>query len=448
MTEKQDADAKAAAAARRLTRWQGHLAARKTTIPDAEDYLSFGALSSLERLRDVLAIASPEHCGPLARVISDLKRKKTFRAGKQAKGGMPGIGRQLSVPISDLPEDWKATLGEMRRRRTDLDAGMIDLGDIPPPAKSQIRAIEYVLCCIARVCLDAGRPAELDMDSIGAWLSRQEGRGQVETSSSLQLRKIREFLIYRAENKALSKRLAKEAARYGRIGRLKRKRKHSWLLASPTDIGKVWALAEDLLEQSRDAKPGTSRRYLLALHAAVLALAVAAPLRIGDLWRLRIGGEITRDVTGWSMALATQKTGGDYDRPELWPELTEFLDELLVLEAPGGDLWVGYEQRQGTPLFSRDGGATPLSADWISDVWYEHVGTGAHIVRTLWHQLAYDSDIDRTWMALALCGQHARSTASAYHEKNTRARAVRAGRQALMAVRQEAMNRAITKLPD
>ena len=168
---------------------------------------------------------------------------------------------------------------------------------------------------------------------------------------------------------------------------------------------------------------------------------MAAPLRISDLYRFRFDEEIRRDATGWSIAIKTQKTGGDYERSELWPELTEFLDELLVLDAPGGDLWLGYDRRSGTHLFSRDGGVTALTADWISDVWYEHVGTGEHIVRTLWHQLAYDSDVDRTWMALSLCGQRGGGrTANEYRDKNQRARAVRAGRRSLSALRQVAMN--------
>ncbi len=385
---------------------------------------------------------APHHCGPLARVISDLKRDKTMREGPKGKGGARGKKREVSIPVRELRDDWRATLAEMRSRREAIEAGMIDLGEVAPPALSQVKAMEYVLCCISKVCLDAGRPAEIDCESVKAWLSRQDARGQKETGTSLQIRKLRDFLAYRGEQRKLRKQLAKEASRYGRIGRLKRKRKYTWLLENPTDIGKVWSLGEELLAESRRTKAGTSRRYFLALHAAALALAVAAPLRIGDLWRFQIGQEIKRDATGWSLEIVTRKTRGGYERPELWPELTEFFDELLILEAPGGDLWTGYDRRCGTPLFSRDGGATPLSADWISDVWYEHVGTGEHIVRTLWHQIAYDSDVDRTWMALALCGQVGRATADEYRDRNARARAVRAGRRTLQLIRQQARNEA------
>ncbi len=437
------------ASKRRLARWQAHLAARGFSIPDADAFRSFGRLSTLERLRDVLAESAPEQCGPLARVISELKREKRQREKPRNKGGARGVERTLSVTPAELPPSWQATIADMRQRRMEVDAGMVDVGDVSPPALSQIRATEYVLRCVAKTCTDAGRDPALDIDGVRAWIDRQEDCGKCQTGVSMQLRKIAGFLAYRGEDKKLRKRLAREAARYGRIGRLKRKRKHAWLLANSTDIGKVWDLAVELLGKSRLMKPGTSRRYLLALHAAALALAIAAPLRISDLSRLRIGHEISRSATGWAMALVTRKTASGYERPELWPELTEFLDELLVLEAPGGALWRGYDARVGTALFSRDGGKTALTADWISDVWYEHVGTGEHIVRTLWHQIAFDSDTDRTWMALALCGQKGGGkTADEYRERNNRARAVKAGRRTLAAARQAALRGEFPKDPD
>ena len=435
-----DRDPELVAHSTRYRRWCTHLEDRGSTLPDVDDFLTFGCLSTLERLRTELSRIVPEHCGPLARVISQRKREKTARAGSQAKGGRKGPAASLSIAADHLPADWLATLADMRRRREAIDTGMIDIGGIDPPAPSQLRAIEYVLRAIGKVCEDLNKSVEIDLESVEAWSKRQLGNGQNETSTSLQLRKIVEFLRYRKEKKKLRKKLTGEAARLARIGRLKRKRKHKWLLDNPTDIGKVWTCAEDLLANCRAATAGTAGKYLLALHASALALAVAAPLRIGDLARFRIGKEICRDATGWSIRIKTQKTGSDDERSELWPELTEFLDALITLEAPGGDLWIGYDARYGTPLFSRDGGTTGLTPDWISDVWYEHIGTGEHIVRTLWHQLAYDSDIDRTWMALALCGQVGRRTAGEYHEKNQRAKAVRAGRKTLLKARQQAIS--------
>lgn len=420
----------------RYARWVRHLNDRGTATPDTDDFASFGSLSTLERLRAELAMRAPHHCGPLTRVISDLKRVKTKREGSKATGAPRGVPPALSIPAGDLRLDWRRTIEEMRTRRDAIDQGMVDVGAESPPAASQIRAIEYTLRSVSKVCVDHDRMPEIELDMIEAWVARQTAGGQGETGIGMQLRQIVRFLRYRAEKKSLRRRLTREAARLARIARLKRKRKHEWLLQNPTDIGKVWSCAERLLADSRAMAPGTARRYLRALHAAALALPVAAPLRIGDLSRLRIGREIVRDANGWALTTRTRKTGGDYDRPELWPELTPYLDELLILEAPGGDLWTGYDRRTGTPLFSRDGGESAMTADWISDVWYEHIGIGEHIVRTLWHQLAYDSDVDRTWMALALCGQSSVHTSKEYHDRNQRARAVRGGRKLLMAARQ------------
>lgn len=425
-------------ASTRLIRWQAHLKERSVSVPDEEDFRSFGKLSTLERLRPELAQVAPETCGPLATVISELKRAKRMNAGSQPKGERGGKPIQLSIPTEDLREEWRATLRQMAMRRDGIDTGMIDLEDTDPPAHSQLKAMEYTLRSLSKICIDNGMEIEITKKSVGKWIERQVANGQRETGIGMQLRQVVRFLSLRGEKKKLRKTLKREAARYSRFGRLKRKRKHAWLLQNPTDIAKVWEHAEALLSSSRAASPGSARRYGLALHAAALALPVAAPLRIGDLSRLRIGEEITRDAIGWSLRTRTQKTGAEYEQSELWPELTDFLDMLLTLEAPGGDLWNGYDRRQGTPLFSRNRGLTGLTADWISDVWCEHIGTGEHIIRTLWHQVAYDSDVDRTWMALALCGQTSRRTSAEYHDKNQRARAVRSGQKLLRTARQRA----------
>jgi len=185
------------------------------------------------------------------------------------------------------------------------------------------------------------------------------------------------------------------------------------------------------------ARPGSRQRQKLFLEAAALALPVVAPLRIGDLGRLVYGESLRREASGWSMRINTSKTKQNYARAELWPELTPFLDALLVEECGDADLWVTYDARKGTPVFSLDFGATGLSADWISDVWFKHVGCGAHIVRTLWHQLAWESDQDQTWMALALCGQRDERTAKEYRVSAARHKAAKKGRQSMRALRRQ-----------
>lgn len=422
----------------RLARWTAHLAARGSQVPHHEDFRTFGKLSTLERLRAVLGSVAPEQCGPLRHVISELRRAK--RAGRSTATGNPrGPDLRLAIPRDDLRADWHATLDDMRDRAKRRDAGLLLLCGPTPPASSMIGDIEYVLRAVSKACIGAGRSPTLDKQAILSWLAREDARGRRGTGLALQLRLIACFLAYRGEKKKLVTKLESLAGDYARRGRKLRKRKFQWLDQHGTTIGEVWDIAEALREESLQAPAGTARRYRLALHAAVLALSVNMPLRIGDLHRLRIGHEICRSNTTWSVQTRLGKTDSEYELPALWPETTPFLDALLTLEAAGGALWPEYDRRHGTPLFSETGGDTALSADWISDVFYEHVGTGQHIMRTIWHQLAYESDRDLTWMSLALCGQTGARTKREYRERNARGRTVRAGRQSLKARRKQAL---------
>jgi hypothetical protein len=94
-----DRDPELVAHSTRYRRWCTHLEDRGSTLPDVDDFLTFGCLSTLERLRTELSRIAPEHCGPLARAIAHLKREKTARAGSQAKGGQKGPVCRL-LPIN------------------------------------------------------------------------------------------------------------------------------------------------------------------------------------------------------------------------------------------------------------------------------------------------------------------------------------------------------------
>lgn len=425
-----------------LKRWFEHLEIRGEVVPGEDDFRTFGSLSTLHRLRAQLSEVAPEQCGPLRHVISDFEREKREETST-ATGGQKGPAIALSIPKESLPDDWRLVLDNMTRLAKRREAGLLIVRGAWPPAASMIRDIEYVLRAISKACLDEGREPELNKTTIGMWLEREEGRGRRATGLSLQLRLMAQFLEFAGKKKNLAKRLRKLGAEYGRRGGSKKKRKFSWLDQNPIGIEDVWDKAEQLLVQSRAERAGTRKRYVLALHAAVIALSVNAPLRIGDLSRLRVGNEICRSTSGWSLKTDIRKTDGEYDLPQLWPEIAEFLDELFILDAPVGKMWSEYDRRVGTPLFSVDAGRTGLSADWVSDVYYEHIGTGAHIIRSIWHQLAYESDRDLTWMALALCGQRGARTKREYRERNARAKTVRAGRKSLADVRKRALEAAL-----
>lgn len=419
----------------RLTRWFAHLEARGVIVPDDEDFLSFGSVWTLDRLRRDLEQYAPEQIGPLRVLVSDLyrSRRKSLATGKPH-----GKKCKLSIPREDLRDDWKKALATMCDERALYDAGLkLDDGPIPPVAQ-MTQSIEYTLRALSKVCLDAGREPDLTKATVRLLLQRQEARGLTARGLSIPLGRLAIFARYRGRKK-LAKRLTALSKDYTKRARLEKKQKYIWLEQNPTTVGDVWQKAEDLLAESRAMPLRAPRRYLQALHAAVLALSVNAPLRISDLHRFRLGTEITRSSEGWSLEIGTQKTGYEYEIQQIWPEITPFLDELILLDAPGGDFWAEYDRRQGTPLFSQDRGKTGPEAIWISDVYYKHIGTGAHIIRTLWHQLAYESDAELTWMALALCGQSSSRTAREYRERNARAKTVRTGRSLLSAQRDQAL---------
>ena len=198
----------------------------------------------------------------------------------------------------------------------------------------------------------------------------------------------------------------------------------------------MWAAAEAAAEEAETLPPGSRARIKVLLEAAALALGVMAPLRIGDLHRPVLGEHLVRDAEGWHLHLTTSKNREDYDRPEVWPEVEPFLDAVLQADAPGGDLWAGYDARVGTPLFSLDGGRTGLSADWYSDAFEARIGHGAHIIRTLWHDhVALHGGADEVWVALALAGQRDRRTERHYRTRASRQDQRREGRALLRRAR-------------
>ena len=419
-----------------ITQLAEHFEARGTRAPQPEDFIGFGSLSSLERLRRDLAKVVPEFCGPLRLAIQSRRRGKTRRRGPQGLGGQRGPQPRHTVPLAQLPGEWQAALATLRRLRREKDMGFfLPASTVQPPTMRMIDQTAHILRSLAHVADAAGLPVALDREAVGAWLEALEQRGRAPSGISLQLRLLRRFVLSIDPSDPLAPVLGAVARDYTARARRTEKRKSRFLRGTPLELGGVLDRAEAVALEAREAAPGSRRRAVRWLHAAALALPVALPLRIGDLCRLRLGKELRRSAEGWSVDIRTHKTGSHYKRA-LWPEVTPYLDGVLLADAASDDLWTAYDSRVGTPLFSLDGGQTGLSADWISDVWYQELGTGAHSVRTLWHQLASDGPGNDTWLALALCGQSSERTAAAYRVDTTRRRTARSGQQRLRALRE------------
>jgi hypothetical protein len=425
--------------ASRFDRWRAWCAACGLAAPTPEDFLAYGRLSKLERLAPEIAAKAPEEGAALRSALRTLRREKRERAPSRATGGRRGPAQKLSIDEADLPADWRQVLERWRAERRRIDAGGILFGDRQPPAADLIEDIAYVLRAIGKVCVDAERPIALSDETIAAWLDAAEARGCTASGLALQLGLVLTFLAATDADAALRDRIAAMRAMMRRRAETAVKRKEEWLRRNPCSLGGVWDKAEALLAEASKLPTTRYGRAKLVREAAALALAVAAPLRIGDLGRFVIGEHFARTATGWSLIVVTRKKRHRVERPELWPELTPFLDAVILVDAPTDDLWTAYDARVGTPLFSRDGGATAMTPDWLSDVWEEHVGCGAHIVRTLWHEVAHEADVDLTWMALALCGQKDQRTARHYQVRNAAARQLRTGRGMLRNARRATM---------
>ncbi|TLP45427.1 hypothetical protein FDK21_11735 [Cohaesibacter sp. CAU 1516] len=418
---------------RRYADWKAFLLRRGASIPTINDFLAYGSLSTLERLRSLLAELEPENVGPIRLAIASLRAKKTAKAGSKAKGGRRGPALACSIPKADLPLPWKGTIRKLRMRLENKMAGGIDFdNELKAMPKSSLDDAEYILRAIAKSSMNRGKEPSLTVQGIVYWIDDAEARGCGPRGLSCQIGILNRFLLHHEGTASeLAKILGKLRRDYIKRGDLTDKRKDSVALADFDDLGEVWLRAKALLEEAQKAPHGTFRRYKLHLEAAAIALSVVVPLRIGDLHRIEIGTHLKRDASGWQLSIKTQKTGGYYHRDKLWPKLTQFLDALIIEDAPGRDFWIGYRGRVGTPVFSRDGGATGLSGDWISDIWFEHFGVGAHFVRTLWHENVFDADDEREWIALSLCGQRSDKTAKEYRRKATERRRQIKGRGAM-----------------
>ncbi len=367
------------AALRLADRWYRHLAERRVAVPRERDFAAFGGVSKLERLRRALAPIAPRDLPPILPALN-AKRSETWRKTKaataaKAAAGTPaprprGPAPELSAPLGDLPKSWLRALHEMRSLRKTLDTGRLSLDDRTPPSAKVIRNLESTLRILAGDCLRQGLPVGLTVETFTLWRAARlspwtdkAGKRRAPNRHITIASRCKELALFAAwceMDETLIHEIHERRRRHDRAGKGARKRKEEWMLANDVGIGDVWVRAEELLEAAEAAPPASDLRVQLTLDAVCLALSIVAPLRIGDLHRLRVGEHLQRHTDGWSLSILTGKTGALYERPRLWPELTPFLDAVILLTAPGGDFWAGYDARStpSTAVFSQDFGKT------------------------------------------------------------------------------------------
>jgi hypothetical protein len=184
-------------------------------------------------------------------------------------------------------------------------------------------------------------------------------------------------------------------------------------LAGLTERGGFMAIAEAIarLRAGAEALPACSAAAArLRQAAAVLAVEINAYGRTGDVARWRLGVELVREPWGaWRLEWEQGKTATGQALDELWPEVGEILDELILAGRPRRYAGLRYRELAGRNWLTLDDAAR--AARFPSQLVREAVGVPLHDLRTLIADTLRRSDPARARQLIAAMLGHA-STAS------------------------------------
>ena len=214
---------------KRYEDWKSYLKSQGASVPLKEHFLGFASLSTLVRLRPLLAELDPNHIGPMRMAISELRAEKTAKAGSKAKGGKRGLPRVASVEKEALPEDWKATIARLYEDCAAIGDDWIDFdSDLAALPFSTVKHAEYALCQIAKSCLIRGKKVSLKGKTVGYWICDARARGCGARGLSCQIGMLRSFVLHHHGKKSkLAKKLSRLRKRYTRLGEQEPKRKRT-----------------------------------------------------------------------------------------------------------------------------------------------------------------------------------------------------------------------------
>ncbi|KIC28708.1 hypothetical protein [Leisingera sp. ANG-S5] len=166
-----------------------------------------------------------------------------------------------------------------------------------------------------------------------------------------------------------------------------------------------------------------NRRRTYFQRSGVLALLSMLQMRISDVSCLVVGRHVIRDEYGWSLQVASGKTGYRH-HGKLHDHLTPYLDDLLMF-GDSDAVMASYLARRGTPLFSTETNEI-LSSRTLAYGFKTATGHTPHIVRTLVHDAMAQHGTHGAELARVLCGQTSAQTAKHYEVHAGRYRAQKA----------------------
>ena len=363
--------------------------------------------SSLSRLSEFLTAIDPEN--PDNIILQQAQRKRGHaEAGYRKKA--------LKRPYHGIPEPFYGQISALFDEKPGLSV---------PRLKSICSALRRL--CTA--CDAVQLPYDLTEDTARAFVD-----GLFE--DDLAMRSIAaycDFLACFAKKTGYPREISAALMEVHNATKLESKtdlrRKEKKLAQYPIDLVDIALTAHTLLEQACDQDDIRNRRRDYVLAGAV-ALLSKLQLRTLDLRQGVLGREFRRDSEGWIVDLKTSKTGTSI-KGRLAPELTRYLDAVLLMDVSEAHLWSVYARRVGTALFGNPAqGWTPYGKNWLWRNMTERLHHGPHIVRTLiYDAVAADADLDAA-VAQSLCG-HGNFTSRKFYEIGADRHRRKAGMQIL-----------------
>ena len=350
--------------------------------------------STLKRLAVCMAAIDPEN--PETVVLQQAQRKRVHAAvGYQKKPAKPAF--------HDLPEPFYSEMAKLFQGDSGLSV---------PRLKTMCSALRR----LRTACLKSSLPVDINMNTAEAYVDGLFA----DDLSKRSIAAYCEFLAYFAKKAGYSRVVfdalmeVHNAVKADAQTDLRRKERK--LSRDPIDLVDIAVAAFTLLEGASDQDDIRNRRRDYVLAGAI-ALLSKLQIRTLDLRQGAVGREYIRDSEGWSVDLVTSKKGVAI-KGRLAPELTRYLDAVLLMDVGEIHLWSVYTKRIGTALFGNPAqGWKPFSKNWLWLNMTERLKHGPHIVRTLiYDAVAEDPELDAA-VAQALCG-HGHITSKQFYEVN------------------------------
>ncbi|GGO59458.1 Phage integrase family protein [Roseovarius pacificus] len=312
----------------------------------------------------------------------------------------------------DTANDWSASTIGNRRKSLMLHHNLL---------ASQGRAISF-----EKSALDIF--ADYALDRLELWTQTNGEKGWCRRSVATYCEQLRPFIHDPEERRKWSRFTNRFWALADKNGDPKRKERA--LCERPMSLEDYFLRAHNLIDQADNTKNVQVRRGVLTV-VGVLGILLVFPLRRGDLCRLTIGDQLSRNANCWVLDLGWTKKSGTRAEPLVLPEeVSPFLDACLLLGTEPRALWRVYRERIGAPfLASPKKPGEPYSLDALSTLVARHSGHGPHILRTIWADTLVARGADREIVAAML--QHKNPLSQEAYEFLARKIRLREAAQAL-----------------